>query len=152
MLSGPHFPDTISKRSSAVWLKVHKSSSSQITSEILCDSTMPYKTGDNYTLDNSEDWVSHVVGSSSQKGNWKKYWQDHTNRSFGTCQTLGCSDPATVGAHVYIKGLHQNFILPTCQGCNMNPTYAYTGRPENFVKTKANAVAVWLPRDNNTYE
>ena len=59
--------------------------------------------GENLTLDNPGDSVSHVVGSSAQKGNWKHFWEQHTGRRFGTCQTLGCSADAMVGAHVSVS-------------------------------------------------
>ena len=115
---------------------------------IFCVLTMSWYEWKTLTLTNTADIVSHVVGSSTQKGNWKKYWEKHTKKSFGACQILGCSSDA----HIYVKGLQQNFILPTCQSCNMDPNYAYTGNTANWVSVKANAVVAWVERDDNTFE
>lgn len=82
-----------------------------------------------------DDMVAHVVGSSKDKNNWKAFWLKNCQEVHGNykwpevCQTLGCTDAATVGAHVYIRGEKGQtwvFILPTCQGCNMDSESATT--------------------------
>ena len=107
---------------------------------------MAWEQGDWFILD-KEDEVSHVVGSSLQRGNWKQYWLKHSGRKWpAKCQIHGCGQPASVGAHVYIKFKQQNFILPTCQECNRDPKKKYP----NFKKTKVNALAVWVKTHKNT--
>ena len=99
--------------------------------------------------------ISHVVGSSKHKGNqsWKRYWSACTNRPFPKkCQILNCSNPAQVGAHIYIKYLHQIFILPTCQKCNKNEDTQYNGRKDCWTRIKKNATAVRVERHERTYE
>ena len=109
---------------------------------------MAWRNGDNMVVE-LDDEISHVIGSSADKRNWKKYWMDHTDRNFPRkCQIYGCGNPAQVGAHVYIKYLRQNFILPTCQACNKDPEQQY-GR--GTVSAKAKAVVVRAPSHENTF-
>ena len=100
------------------------------------------------------DKVSHVVGSSKQKRNWKEYWMKKTGRKFPQkCQIYYCGNSAEVGAHVYVKRFHQkNFIMPTCQSCNMDPEQAYTGKSKNWVSAKQNAVVARVKPHANTFE
>ena len=108
--------------------------------------------GDHFTLEKTDE-VSHVVGSSKQKGNWKEYWMKNTGRKFPQkCQTCNCGNSAEVGAHVYVKRSHQNFIMPTCQSCNMDPEQAYTGKSKNWVSAKQNAVVARVKPHANTFE
>ena len=113
---------------------------------------MAWQSGDLFELD-EYDYVSHVVGSGAHKGNWKKYWMDKTGRKFPrVCQIYGCSKRAVVGAHVYVKHLHQIFILPSCQACNRDPDKKFDGTKECWIQTKLSALAVWVKRHENTYE
>ena len=62
--------------------------------------------------------VSNMVGSSSDKGSMRKYWMRHTGDKFSKCQIKKCKNPATVGGHVWVKGLFYTrgpYILPICQ-------------------------------------
>eukprot|EP00389_Voromonas_pontica_P016571 GDKH01025915.1.p1 GENE.GDKH01025915.1~~GDKH01025915.1.p1 ORF type:complete len:148 (-),score=16.94 GDKH01025915.1:102-545(-) len=106
--------------------------------------TCGYARGENVKLDD-DDMVAHVVGSSKDTNNWKKYWMEHTGRAWPrTCQIYGCGKPADVGAHVYIKGMKGNkwyFILPTCQGCNTDKNSDY-GRGDAWCSAKQDAVTV----------
>jgi hypothetical protein len=115
---------------------------------------MAWANGEFITLDLGDE-VAHVIGSSSQKskeGSWKKYWINHTGRQFPQkCQIYSCGNPAVLGAHVYLKHLRQNFILPTCHDCNMDPEQAY-GDSDNWVSVKANAVVVRVKPHSNTFE
>ena len=109
---------------------------------------MSWTNGEIIDIDD-DDKVSHVVGSSGQTGNWKKFWSDHTNRSWPrTCQILGCGNEAEVGAHVYVKNCHQTFILPTCQTCNKDGIHDYP----NWVSCKQRAVAVRIEQHDDIYE
>ena len=77
--------------------------------------TMTWENGDHFKL-HLEAQVSHVVGSSAQKGNWKKFWLDHTGRVWPKkCQILGCGQRALVGAHVQgvSKRIRHFFSHPT---------------------------------------
>ena len=115
--------------------------------------TMTWENGDHFKL-HLEAQLSHVVGSSAQKGNWKKFWLDHTGRVWPKkCQILGCGQRASVGAHVYIKyrsrSLHSNFILPTCQTCNRDSRQEYG---QGWVSAKKDAVVVRVKPHPGTYE
>ena len=96
-----------------------------------------------------DDRVSHVIGSSKQKGNWKKFWLKHSGRKWPKeCRILQCNEKAKVGAHVYVKGLpNQNFILPTCQGCNRDPEQEYG---EGWVYANDEALVVRIEPHENT--
>lgn len=110
---------------------------------------MAWENGECLAL-NRDDEVAHVVGSSAQKGNWKKFWTNHTRKKWPqTCQIHTCGNPATVGAHVYVKRLHQNFILPTCQGCNRDPEQEYG---KGWASAKAKAVVARVKPHPNTYD
>ena len=110
--------------------------------------SMAWESGDWMILDKCED-VSHVVGSSKHRGNWKQFWIKHSGRKWPPrCRILGCSEPATVGAHVYVKYSQQIFILPTCQECNRDPDQEYP----NYISVKANTKVVRVKRHDNTYE
>ena len=113
---------------------------------------MAWKDGDYVTL-GMDNEVSHVVGSSAQKGNWKKFWMKNTGRKFPQkCQTYNCGNSAEVGAHVYVKHSRQNFIMPTCQSCNMNPEQAYTGKSKSWVSAKQNAAVTRVKPHDNTFD
>ena len=84
--------------------------------------------GEHFLLD-KEDKVANVNGSSAQSGNWKKYWCEHTGKSWPSkCCIHSCGNKPTVGGHVYINGEKGNqfyFILPICQSCNKDPNMNY---------------------------
>ena len=102
---------------------------------------------------NLDALVAHVNGSSAQQspcGSWKKYWKRHSGRNFPrVCQIHGCSSKAVVGAHVYVKHSHQNFILPTCQACNKDPDQEYGSG--DWVSCKANPLLVRVKPHPNTH-
>ena len=95
--------------------------------------------------------ISHVVGSSKHKHSqsWKKFWIKNACAKWPKyCQILGCANPATVGAHIYVKHLHQNFILPTCQQCNKDPNQEYG---EGWISCKKNAKIVRVKAHKGTF-
>ena len=95
--------------------------------------------------------ISHVVGSSKHKHSvsWKKFWIDNACSKWPKyCQILGCSNSASVGAHVYVKHLHQNFILPTCQQCNKDPNQEYG---VGWISCKKNAKIVQVKAHKGTF-
>lgn len=100
------------------------------------------------------DLISHVVGSGQQKPNpqpsWRAYWEAHSNRQWpDTCRIYQCSNPPTLGAHIYLKehGMQQNFILPTCQSCNQDKRYFYG---IGYCSPNVGSRAVWIDRHPNT--
>ena len=62
--------------------------------------------------------VSNIVVSSGDTGSKKAYWQKSTGSRFSLCQIAKCTNLATVGGHVWIKGFQSTetvYILPLCQ-------------------------------------
>lgn len=109
---------------------------------------MSWENGDHITL-GGDDMVSHVVGSSGQRGNWKKFWCDHTARKWPeTCKIQGCSNDAEVGAHMWVKRCHQTFIIPTCQTCNKDGICDFP----NWVSVNEGTVAVRIVQHEDVYE
>lgn len=109
---------------------------------------MSWENGDIITIE-SHDLVSHVVGSSGQRGNWKEFWCKHTGKRWpDRCQIQWCANDAEVGAHVYVKGCHQTFILPTCQRCNKDGVCDYP----NWVSANNNATAVRIEQHSGIYD
>ena len=100
-----------------------------------------------------DDKLAHVIGSAKQSGRWKQYWERYTRKQFPKkCQIFGCSNQATDGAHVWVKHLHQNFILPTCHACNVGKEHRYDGSSTDWASAKANALVVRVEPHDNTYE
>ena len=113
---------------------------------------MTWEDGDTISL-GGEDYVSHVIGSSGQKDNWKRFWCKHTERNWPrTCNVQGCSSDAEVGAHMWIKrGMninHQTFIVPTCQTCNKDGIHDFP----NWVSVNEGTVAVRIVQHEGVYE
>merc|ERR1711953_1486593 len=111
--------------------------------------------GDSGVVFGTDAWISHVVGSSPQKApsgynSWMAYWCGKSGRQWpATCQIKGCSNPPSLGAHIYIKkqGLQQNFILPTCGACNQDTRYFYGN---GYCQPNSGSLAVWIDRHPNT--
>ena len=116
-----------------------------------------WQIGDTVAL-TKDDLVAHVVGSGKQKApgapSWKQFWMNHAKKDWPAyCKIYSCGNKPTVGAHIYVKGSRQNFILPTCQECNMAPYQDYSGIPGNgYISVKHGSVAAWVERHPNTYE
>lgn len=109
---------------------------------------MSWQDGDHFELAESDE-VSHVVGSSGQHNNWKKYWCDHTDRKWPkSCKIQGCGNSAEVGAHMYVKGKHQTFIIPACQTCNTDRIHDYP----NWVSVNNGTVAVRVKQHDGIYD
>ena len=50
---------------------------------------------------------------------WKKFWENQSYKKWPyKCRIANCRKIAIDGAHVWIKGLEGQFILPTCNHCN----------------------------------
>ncbi len=91
-------------------------------------STQGFQAGENIALGDGYV-VAHVVGSSKDKKNWKRFWTEHSGRTWpDKCQVYGCEGAAAVGANFYIRNLKGNvwyYILPTCQSCNKDGATVY---------------------------
>ena len=115
---------------------------------------MDYEKGLKIIMD-EDDLVTHVVGSSKDRGNWKAFWLKHAGRKWpDVCQIYNCGNPAQVGAHVYIKHNKSNkwcFILPTCQSCNKDST-AEWGAVDSWVSVKLGAAVVCTPLNECCFE
>lgn len=71
--------------------------------------------------------VRNVEGTSGLRPpfgfgqSWISYWQKFTGNHRTTCAHLGCSNQATVGAHVEFLdqlGPRGIYIVPLCSSCN----------------------------------
>ncbi len=72
--------------------------------------------------------VYHLAGSSEGDypcpGGCLNYWERETGRSARRCVIQGCSNDATVGAHIQLtRGSGAVYIVPTCQSCNIAGIY-----------------------------
>lgn len=67
--------------------------------------------------------VQNVAGSSRhplsrENTTWKRYWENHANRSWPfncACCDFGMAD---VGGHVHKVGERKQYIVPMCTSCN----------------------------------
>jgi hypothetical protein len=58
-------------------------------------------------------------GRSCKCGTWKQHWINSSSKSWpATCSILGCSNPATLGAHVFNNNVTGERIVPACDSCN----------------------------------
>ena len=77
-----------------------------------------------------------VTGGAISDGPWKEIWKKYS----GTCEwpklcrVLGCSNDASIGAHVGINTNERYYILPMCNNCRFNGDY--------IIKLKAKSAAV----------
>jgi hypothetical protein len=72
-------------------------------------------------VEKSSVLVCNAVGSTcdrrpSGKASWTQAWADVTGRQKGVCAAAGCSDAASKGGHVYMKGQPKSYcyIVPIC--------------------------------------
>ena len=78
-----------------------------------------------------EAYVKCIRGTSRNPipGGALKYWEKQTGLRAGLCSRVGCSEPATDGAHVIVT-MHklneqwvnhpsrEQYIIPMCHECN----------------------------------
>ena len=116
---------------------------------------MTWKDGDHFEVDDT-NVVSHINGSSAQRGNWKQYWMEHTDKPWpsgpNSCKIHGCPNEAEVGAHVWIKKesgniTKQGFIIPTCSPCNTDGLHDFP----NWVSVNQGTFAVRKEVHENMY-
>ncbi|WP_104682782.1 hypothetical protein [Helicobacter felis] len=70
-----------------------------------------------------EQILAHYVGSSgfslpSGYSSWIEYYKDKSNLSSPKCAQFGCSNSASLGAHVKIRGRRGIWIVPMCSSDN----------------------------------
>lgn len=60
------------------------------------------------------------TGSRSCKcASWKNHWINNSDKAWpSTCSVLGCSNSATLGAHVFNTSVTGERIMPACNSCN----------------------------------
>ena len=52
-------------------------------------------------------------------GTWKQHWINNSGKTWpSTCSVAGCSNAATLGAHVYNADVTGEKIVPMCDSCN----------------------------------
>lgn len=52
-------------------------------------------------------------------GSWKQHWINVSGKSWpSTCSVLGCSNFATLGAHIINSNVSGEYIVPACDSCN----------------------------------
>ena len=86
------------------------------------------------------DEVSNVSGTNHCRSrsfpSWKQFWLSKSCKDWpDKCRIAYCGNTATDGAHVWIKGLKDQFILPTCNHCN-------TRRLDQWLTGNSRAIAV----------
>lgn len=67
--------------------------------------------------------VKNVSGTSGRKCNccnsWKGHWEKMTKEKAVSCSRKGCTNKATVGAHIIRKAPDSTWrIVPFCHECN----------------------------------
>mmetsp|Transcript_69066 Transcript_69066/g.202188 ORF Transcript_69066/g.202188 Transcript_69066/m.202188 type:complete len:384 (+) Transcript_69066:278-1429(+) len=91
--------------------------------------------------------VANVVGSTP--GTWIRYWERHSRCFAKTCSVYGCSNPAMVGGHIYIKGHRSNkecYIVPLCSRCNRwGSSMDWDGSQTDWADVKEGTLAVSVP-------
>lgn len=52
-------------------------------------------------------------------GSWKQHWLNASGEKWPTaCSILGCSNTATLGAHIINSEVSGEYIVPACDSCN----------------------------------
>lgn len=84
------------------------------------------------------------VGTSDRScscGSWKQHWINNSGKQWPVyCSVTGCSNRATLGAHIYNSNAEGEWIAPMCDSCNKNSNeFSLTGGitlvPANKAKT-----------------
>ena len=94
----------------------------------------------------NRDWMCNVVGTQMDPGNWAAFWDKHSGKPWPEkCRFKDCSNNATDGGHMYLRGKSQdfNFIVPICSTHN-NPrgNHNYRGPKETNWQPSKSTVAV----------
>ncbi len=69
----------------------------------------------------TEGW-SNRIGTAELDcvcGSWRQHWVNHSGESWPSqCSVLGCTNPATVGAHIVQPAVTGVRIAALCDACN----------------------------------
>ena len=70
----------------------------------------------------SNNGWSNKNGTSDRSctcGTWKQHWINYSNKEWPTsCSVKGCTNKATLGAHVINETVTGEKIVPMCNACN----------------------------------
>ncbi len=98
----------------------------------------------------SKVYVCGVTGSSKDTGNWKTFWEKHTDKKYPkTCRAKDCEKNATDTGHLYLrddKDKTFNYLVPICSHHNSSK---YDKTPFLLKKT---AVAVKIYENKNIHK
>ena len=87
----------------------------------------------------SGDQVCNMEGTAYNHNlykSWKQYWILKFRQIWPSkCRISGCGNPATDGAHVWVKGEQPAYIFPMCNFCNVN-------RPNQWLLVNSKSIAV----------
>ena len=62
---------------------------------------------------------SGTSGRSCSCGSWKNHWINNSSKSWpSSCSVSGCTNGATLGAHVINANVTGERIIPACDSCN----------------------------------
>jgi len=77
-------------------------------------------------MEDLNNWANKA-GTSSRKcscATWIDHWLNFSNCGLPqSCSVFGCSNPPTLGAHVFHPNVEGEQIIPMCISCNNNPEY-----------------------------
>lgn len=78
------------------------------------------------------------------------HWYRHAGSRRSTCSVIGCSNPATVGAHVHELtskrgGDWSHWIVPMCHRCNMSPDDLPVDIRVALISANTQAMGCYLP-------
>ena len=60
-----------------------------------------------------------TTGRSCNCGSWKQHWLNNSGKVWPNfCSIEGCTNNATLGAHIYNKEVSGEKIVPMCDSCN----------------------------------
>ena len=112
------------------------SDSSDSSSE--SDSTDSFESSEKIILEYSE--AKNVQDSSSYRSSssWISKWEECTGRQRNICSFLGCSNDATCGGHLRVKGQNPNYhyIGAICRECNGERDNTYFSMKKNTAYMK----------------
>jgi hypothetical protein len=80
----------------------------------------------------TNDGWSNKSGTSDRSckcGTWKEHWINFSNKAWPTnCSVKGCTNKATLGAHVINASVTGERIIPMCNSCNsLSGTFSLNG-------------------------
>ena len=93
-------------------------------------------------------YVCNVKGSSKDTGNWKKFWEKHTNQEYPkTCRAKDCERKAKATGHMFLRdeSKKHNYLVPICSHHN-SAKY-----DDNYFLLKKTTIAVKILENKNIH-